>query len=275
MSGMFYSLEEAAQKLSKSEEELKQLIKDGQIREFRDGPNILLKAEEVEALIPSEDVSGPSDEAIDIKDETEIIEMPQEETELELADDEMAIPELAPEEPELQAQEDADLPELDIEEPEPEVIEEEMEIPELSSQEPSDEIIEEEPLELELQPEEEKKPAEQDDFFDFNADTAIGEVPEDTAAPKDDAPGDSLDDILLAPETGAPISDNDLADLTSGDTALVGQGTSILGQSDNKEYDLTDDTMADTVILDGTKGGSVLPAGRMRLRTARFVTAGR
>jgi len=258
MSGMFYSLEEAAQKLNKSEDELKQLIKDGQIREFRDGPNILLKAEEVEALIPGDDVSGPSDEALDINDETEIIEMPIEESEPELEDDDMSIPEMDTEEPEPQAQEDEDLPELDIEEPQ--IAEEEMEIPELSSQESSEEIIDEEPLELALEPEEEKKPAEDDDYFDFNADTAMAEVPEDASSPKDDEPGDSFDNILLAPETGAPISDNDLADLTSGDTALVGQGTSILGQSDNKEYDLTDDTMADTVILDGTKGGSG-PAG--------------
>ena len=234
MSGMFYSLEEAAEKLSKSKDEVKALVKDGQLREFRDGPNILFKAEEVEALIPQEDISGPSEEEpIEIHDETEIIEMEPEETEPKIVDDEIEIPELAPEEPELKAED------------------EEMEIPDLISEEQEPEVLEEEPLMLEPEPEVKEKT--EDDFIDFNADTAISEIPQETSEPKAASADDSLDNIFLSPETGAPVDNNDL---TSGDTDLVGQGTSILGLSDNKEYDLTDDTMADTVILDGTKAGS-------------------
>ncbi|MBN2589626.1 MAG: helix-turn-helix domain-containing protein, partial [Sedimentisphaerales bacterium] len=122
---MFYSLEEAAEKLNKSQDEVKKLVKDGQIREFRDGPNILFKAEEVEALIPAKDVSGPSktEEPIEIKDETEIIEMASEETEPEIGTEEMEIPELTPEEPE------------------PEVVEEEMEIPKLTPEETTEEVV--------------------------------------------------------------------------------------------------------------------------------------
>jgi len=48
---MFYSLKEAAEKLSKSEDEIRQLVKSGQLREFRDGPNLLFKVNEVEALM--------------------------------------------------------------------------------------------------------------------------------------------------------------------------------------------------------------------------------
>lgn len=201
MSGMFYSIEEAAEKLSKTKDEIKKLAKEGQLREFRDGPNVLFKAEEVEALMPMEDISGPSEE-------------------------------------------------------EPIEIKEEMEIPEPAQEEPSEEVIKEEPVELELEPQTEEQPEKLEEFMDLDADTAISEIPEEASEPKSASEDEDLDNILLAPETEAPVADSDLSDLTDGDTALVGQGTSILGQSDNKEYDLTDDTMADTVIVDGTKVGS-------------------
>ena len=51
MAGMFYSLQEVAEKLSKTEEEVKQIVKEGRLREFRDGPNLLFKVDEVEALM--------------------------------------------------------------------------------------------------------------------------------------------------------------------------------------------------------------------------------
>lgn len=51
MAGMFYSLQEVAAKLNKTEEEVKEIIKQGRLREFRDGPNLLFKVNEVEALM--------------------------------------------------------------------------------------------------------------------------------------------------------------------------------------------------------------------------------
>jgi excisionase family DNA binding protein len=51
MAGMFYSLEEVAEKLNKTEQEVKEMIKQGKLREFRDGPNLLFKVDEVEALL--------------------------------------------------------------------------------------------------------------------------------------------------------------------------------------------------------------------------------
>ncbi len=51
MAGMFYSLQEVASKLNKTEEEVKEIIKQGRLREFRDGPNLLFKVDEVEALM--------------------------------------------------------------------------------------------------------------------------------------------------------------------------------------------------------------------------------
>jgi excisionase family DNA binding protein len=51
MAGMFYSIKEVAEKLGKSEDEVRQLVKAGQLREFRDGPNLLFKVDEVSALL--------------------------------------------------------------------------------------------------------------------------------------------------------------------------------------------------------------------------------
>jgi len=62
MAGMFYSLEETASKLQKSEDELHELVKEGKLREFRDGPNLLFKVDEVESLIP-EGQSGNTPES--------------------------------------------------------------------------------------------------------------------------------------------------------------------------------------------------------------------
>ncbi|MCK4913967.1 MAG: helix-turn-helix domain-containing protein [Planctomycetes bacterium] len=51
MAGMFYSLQEAAEKLNKTEEQVKEFVKEGKLREFRDGSNLLFKIDEVEALV--------------------------------------------------------------------------------------------------------------------------------------------------------------------------------------------------------------------------------
>ena len=41
MAGMFYSLKEAAKKLGKTEDQVKQWAKEDKLREFRDGSNLL------------------------------------------------------------------------------------------------------------------------------------------------------------------------------------------------------------------------------------------
>ncbi len=51
MAGMFYSLHEAAEKLKKTDDQIKELIKQGKLREFRDGSNLLFKIDEIEALL--------------------------------------------------------------------------------------------------------------------------------------------------------------------------------------------------------------------------------
>ena len=51
MAGMFYSLKEVAERIGKSEDEVRQLVKSGRLREFRDGPNLLFKVDEVKAML--------------------------------------------------------------------------------------------------------------------------------------------------------------------------------------------------------------------------------
>src|SRR5687768_1629816 len=60
MAKMFYTMEEAKAALAKSEEEVKQYAREGRLREFRDGPRLMFKADQVEQL-KSELASGPPD----------------------------------------------------------------------------------------------------------------------------------------------------------------------------------------------------------------------
>ena len=53
MAKMFYTLDEAKTALGKSEEEIRQLAREGRLREFRDGPRLMFKADQVETLWPS------------------------------------------------------------------------------------------------------------------------------------------------------------------------------------------------------------------------------
>src|SRR3954469_19111964 len=50
MAKMFYTLDEARTALGKSEEDIKQLTREGRLREFRDGPRLMFKADQVEQL---------------------------------------------------------------------------------------------------------------------------------------------------------------------------------------------------------------------------------
>jgi hypothetical protein len=68
MAKMFYTLDEAKAALGKNEEEIKQFAREGRLREFRDGPRLMFKADQVETLRtelaegaePAADL-GPSD----------------------------------------------------------------------------------------------------------------------------------------------------------------------------------------------------------------------
>ena len=174
MAGMFYSLQEAAEKLNKTEDELKKLVKEGKLREFRDGANLLFKVDEVENLASEADIIGLAEDS-DLSGESE-----SEASEHEF-------------------------PDLEIE------------APEASELESAEEEI------------------------------STADMAESTESTE--AAGDT-DEILLAPETGAPAVPSELTDA---DTALTGMGTSVLGEGD-QDYEVADDTMAETAIPTGTAG---------------------
>src|SRR6187200_3255414 len=50
MAKMFYTLDETKGALAKNEEEIKQLVRETRLREFRDGPRLMFKADQVEQL---------------------------------------------------------------------------------------------------------------------------------------------------------------------------------------------------------------------------------
>src|SRR3954452_4727842 len=50
MAKMFYTLDEAKVALGKNEEEIKQFARAGRLPEFRDGPRLMFKADQVEQL---------------------------------------------------------------------------------------------------------------------------------------------------------------------------------------------------------------------------------
>jgi len=262
MAGMFYSLQEAAEKLNKTEDQLKELVQDGKLREFRDGPNLLFKIEEVEALMSEAEAAEPEAPALEF-------------TEPEVPEPEMPAPEAEEEEaveldlPEPEAEEgtsvELEIPEPEAEEPEaleleatePEAPEAEMPEPEgeiSEPEEPEEEISELEALSEEEVPSLEVLEAEMADLEEPEVEEMMPEVPE-AEAPEPEAPKPSesaadSDEILLAPETGAPLMSNDLTDA---DTALTGLGTSVLGETD-QDYAITDDTMAETAIPTGPTG---------------------
>lgn len=172
MAGMFYSLRETAERLGMTEEQVKQLAKQGKLREFRDGSNLLFKIDEVEELMSDAGVAQAEEVPRPPEQSAEAIGL----EELE----EPAEPQAA--EPEQQPQ------------PEP------------------------------------------------------AKAPEQT--PEPEPVGQEDEEISLAPETGTSLAGSDLTDA---DTALTGQGISVLGETD-QDYQVTDDTMAETTSSMGTTG---------------------
>ena len=61
MAKMFYSLEEAAKRLHKSEDEVREMASSGQIQEFRDGQKLMFKVEQVDLLAPDDDTLSDDD----------------------------------------------------------------------------------------------------------------------------------------------------------------------------------------------------------------------
>src|SRR3972149_3286947 len=116
MAGMFYTLQEAAEKLNKTEEEVKQIIEQGKLRGFRDGPSIFLKIDEVETFVSEESVSVVPEEPQVKEPEPALISVEPEP--LQPEEQELPSPEFKEEETKMS----------ELEETEPQVPEEEFDI---------------------------------------------------------------------------------------------------------------------------------------------------
>ncbi len=68
MAKMFYTLEETKAALQKNEEEIKQLAREGRLREFRDGPRLMFKADQVESIKSELGLGGAEAPDIGISD---------------------------------------------------------------------------------------------------------------------------------------------------------------------------------------------------------------
>lgn len=67
MAGMYYSLQEVIGKLGKSESEIKEMVKDGKLHEFRDGAQVVFKVDEVDAIVSKRadlDITGSEIELV-------------------------------------------------------------------------------------------------------------------------------------------------------------------------------------------------------------------
>jgi hypothetical protein len=74
MAKMFYTLEEAKNVLGRSDDEIKQYARDGRLREFRDGPRLMFKADQVEQL-RSELASGGDHVDLGVSDSGGMIDL--------------------------------------------------------------------------------------------------------------------------------------------------------------------------------------------------------
>ncbi len=67
MAGTYYSLQEVIEKLGKSESEIKEMVKDGKLHEFRDGAKVVFKVDEVDAIVAERadlDITGSEIELV-------------------------------------------------------------------------------------------------------------------------------------------------------------------------------------------------------------------
>jgi hypothetical protein len=87
MAKMFYSAKEAAERLGRSEEELKALVRDGKLREFRDAGSVNYKVGDVDGLLAKASAKSakPVPAAVGGSQSGEIVLEPVEDSSVELA----------------------------------------------------------------------------------------------------------------------------------------------------------------------------------------------
>src|SRR3990172_5088241 len=86
MAKMFYSAKEASERLGRSEEELKGLVREGKLREFRDAGSVNYKVSDVDGLLAKAPVKSakPAPAAVGGSQSGEIVLEPVEDSSVEL-----------------------------------------------------------------------------------------------------------------------------------------------------------------------------------------------
>ncbi len=236
MAGMFYSLQEAAQKLNMSEDDVQKLVEERKLREFRDGTNVLFKVAEVESLMADTGLvaaEAPAGEAEETGPESTEPEAPGE--------PEAAAEPEAVTEPEVTGEE-----ELTLEATGSSAGEEELNLQaqgsgELGGETDQEKISLDDSLAM-LSDQEElgQEPAAEDSFPLLDAEEAK-EAPEE-------ATKDEKEDIEVSFALDEQKTD---AGLTNADTAITREGISVLDESDS-EFKLAEDTAAETKAMQET-----------------------
>ena len=256
MAAMFYSLEEVLEKLKKTKEQIDELIKQGRLREFRDGPSLLFKVDEVESLLSDTTVVSFEPESNgepEQKDETNF----ELEGSAELEAESTGKISFEPEEDVEAEAEPADEINIEAEEPaEPEAqpadeINIEAEEDAETEAQPADEInIEAEDEPLELMPVEEAPAAPSSDIdIDIFDDDTGGPIVGDAAESTDDI-AESPDEIATGPEDTVPLPqikpDDAMLDDIMGDTQFAPEETDTPTEGDTSSDVNLDDIMAET-----------------------------
>ena len=229
MAGMFYSLTEAADRLGKTEDEVRLLAKEGKLREFRDGSHLLFKVEEVNALLAEGiDITAESLELTGEESPGEAGELAEP---LELAEPSEPAEPLELAEPAEPAEADADASSL-IEEALEETGQADLQLEEEGSS-ASDLAVEgDASSETGLAADQQEGLTQEEEMLFL----------EEEPQPAGETPAETGEEISLASETAAATG----SDITDMDTALTGEGAAVLGETDT-EYDVTEDSMAETV----------------------------
>jgi excisionase family DNA binding protein len=211
---MFYSMKEAAETLNVTEDKIKELVQDGRLREFRDGPNLLFKVDEVQSLLSDPSLSSPTEK--ETVAETPEAEAPEAETaEAETTEAETT---------------EAEATEAEAAEVEAEPIEESA----------SKDLDTGTGISLEL---------EADDTV--TVDSPALEPPEEGETAVEETKKADTDEaaeseiFLASTGSGSELSELTSQELTSGDTALTSEGVNVLGETDS-EYQVAEDTKGET-----------------------------
>lgn len=239
MAAMFYSLQEAAERLGKTEADIREIVQSGKLREFRDGPNLLFKVDEVDALAPQAEILLE----LDIP-QAPVPQPPQPLPPQDGIPVEPDVPQIfEPADPQLEIFLESDAPQAQA--PQPEMPE--LQIPEAAAPE-LETPAEPEPFDMDISDLEIDEQASGESEIASESGTSAMDlsgldIPELEDAIAQGPPAGTSEILLAPPETGVPAVPSEL---TNADTAITGEGVNVLGETD-RDYAITDDTLGETV----------------------------